>query len=205
VGRPRRYGAETEADLLEAAEQVLEEGGLAALSVRALAERTGVTTRAIYSVFTSKGHLLARLAVRGFDLLGRRVAELPVTDDPEADLVEAGLALRAFAARHPALYALAFGLDRPTADDAPSAEAARGEALAELRARVARVGGSVDEPELGAQVRAFHALCEGLAALERRRALQGEQAWRTALAVCVRGIAAPRPGLADARSSGRGA
>lgn len=194
MGRPRVHDADTAAGLLDAAEQMLQQEGLAALSMRALAARAGVTTRAIYSVFASKDEVLARLAARGFDVLGRLVSQLPVTDDPEADLIAAGLAFRGFATRHRALFGLVFGLGRPSSEPWPGVRSAQGAALDELRSRVARVAGQVDDAELQTQVRAFHALCEGLAALENRHALEGEHAWRAALAVCVRGIAAGRMG-----------
>ena len=85
--RPRRHDACTAKALLEAAERILQEGGVEALSVRGVAARIGTSTRAVYSVFGSKERLLVALGVRAFEMLGAGVAALPVTDDSAADLV----------------------------------------------------------------------------------------------------------------------
>ncbi len=193
MGRPRVHDAQTAADLLIAAEAMIEEEGLAALSMRALAQRAQVTTRAIYSLFESKDALLGDLAARAFDLLGQEVTELPVTDDPKDDLIAAGLAFRSFASAHPSLCRLAFNADRSPSESWPSARPAQLKALGELTERVARVaGGGLNTGDLSSFVLAFHAQCEGLAALEHRGALanrDAEETWRTALEVCVHGIA----------------
>src|ERR671932_919524 len=91
VGRRRQHDARTASALLDAAEQILHEGGIEALSVRSVATRIGTSTRAVYSVFGSKEQLLAALGVRAFEMLGTGVAALPETHDPAADLVAAGV------------------------------------------------------------------------------------------------------------------
>ena len=70
MGRPREHDEQTRAALLAAAEQIVADGGPAALSVRAVAEAAGTTTRAVYSLFGSKdGLLVEALARDAFEFL----------------------------------------------------------------------------------------------------------------------------------------
>jgi hypothetical protein len=64
----------------------------------------------------------------------------------------------------------------------------------ELRVRLLQETGLLDGHTVRDAVRAFHALCEGLAAIELRRLLtpgEEEHIWREALTVLVRGFALP--------------
>jgi len=54
MGRPREHDDATAAALLAAAEWILEEEGLQALSLRRLAEAADTTTRAVYSLFGNR-------------------------------------------------------------------------------------------------------------------------------------------------------
>ena len=70
MGRPREHDEHTRAALRAAAERLVAAGGSAALSVRAVAEEAGTTTRAVYSVFGSKdGLLVDALAQGAFEFL----------------------------------------------------------------------------------------------------------------------------------------
>jgi len=60
-------GAETETAILEAARDLLAEGGLDALSMRAVAGRVGVSATAIYNYFDSKSDLVQRVVRLGFE------------------------------------------------------------------------------------------------------------------------------------------
>ena len=91
MGRRREHDENTAAALLDAAERAIAEDGVDTLSLREVARDAGTTTRAIYSLFGSKDGLLGRLAVRAFTLLQREIEELPTTDEPRANLVEAAL------------------------------------------------------------------------------------------------------------------
>src|SRR6266536_2358768 len=103
-----KHDARTADALLDAAERIILEGGIDALSVRTVAARVGTTTRAVYSLFGSKERLMAALGVRAFEMLGAGVAALPTTADPAADLVAAGTTVfRRFAVEHPALFRIA--------------------------------------------------------------------------------------------------
>jgi AcrR family transcriptional regulator len=194
VGRPKEHDAATARALLDAAEEMIRAGGPAALTVRGVAEKVGSTTRAVYSLFGSRDGLLVALGVRAFELLGTAVRALPETDDPAADLVEAGVSVfRPFVVDHPALFGIGFR-GFVEAELSAKFEAARLDALAGLVAKVDRLhqanllgGRPVEEA-----VFAFDAVCEGLAELESRGryslsedALAGR--WRDTLTALVAG------------------
>ena len=195
VGRPREHDEQTAARLLDVAERVVDSDGVAALSVRRVAREAGTTTRAVYSLFGSKDGLAVALGTRAFELLRTAIGEHPATSDPAADLAEAGVTVfRRFVVDHPSLYAIGFQKLLPAPELAAEFRATSGEALAGLKARVARLepsglgGRTVQEATTE-----FHALCEGLAALELRGLLpagEEERIWHNALSALVYGFAA---------------
>lgn len=195
AGRPREHDEETALALLDEAERVVEAEGAAALTVRRVAEGVGVSTRAVYSVYGSKDGLLVALGARGFDMLLRRISELPRLDDPADDLVAAGVAVfRRFATEHPALFQVAIQWSLPEPALAAAFRNEAWQAWAGLTARIEPLeragllgGRSVHDAALE-----FHALCEGLAAVEARGMLpkdDAERVWREALGALVRGFA----------------
>jgi AcrR family transcriptional regulator len=192
VGRPKEHDAHTAAALLDAAERLVEQEGLAALSVRRVAHAGGTTTRAVYSLFGSKEGLVVALGARAFDLLGATVSALPRTGDPMADLVQAGLIFRRFALEHPALFRLGVQLIDVPRESRRAFAGAAYRALAALHERVGRLGdvGGLGRRNVEAAAWEFHALCEGLAAIEARCLIQGEDAnrlWADALSAHIRG------------------
>src|SRR5229473_2885265 len=105
MGRPKEHDARTGMALLDAAEQIIEQEGFADLTVRRVAREVGTTTRAVYSVFGSKEALIIALGSRAFEWLATRLDSMAATDDPVADLVEAGAgAFRQLAVEHPCLF-----------------------------------------------------------------------------------------------------
>ena len=208
MGRPRKHDEATGRALLAAAEAIVESGGVDALSMRSVASWAGTTTRAVYSVFGSKDVLVAALGAHAFHVLGDSVESLITTGDPAADLVEAGArGFRSFACEHPSLFRLAIQQSAiPTelvATFRPAAEAA----MAGLEQRLARLeqarllgGRSVHDA-----VCQFHALCEGLAALELRgvfsRESDPERLWREALSALIGGFAIAPGGAPKASPS----
>ena len=202
MGRPREHDEKTRAALLGAAEQIVADGGPAALSVRAVAEAAGTTTRAVYSLFGSKDGLLVESLARGaFDFLFTEIEKLDETDDPVADLIDVGvLVFRRLVREHPALYRIAFQRIVPGLDAGPELTATRQRAWNQLVAKVERLehaGLLGGKPASKAAVE-FNAMMEGLANAELRGAVlrllpegDEEQAWRGALATVVRGFRAP--------------
>lgn len=196
MGRPREHDERTAAALLATAERTIHERGFGALSVRSVAEQASTTTRAVYSLFGSKDGLVAALGVHAFELLGATVKALPGTDDPVADLIAAGLAFRTFALDHPALFAIAIQRSAPEVAPWLQVPAAAAEALKGLEYRLDRLSqarglGGRTITDAAFQ---FHALCEGLAALELRGncdPTQAQRLWQEALTALVNGFAVP--------------
>ena len=159
-----------------------------------MADDAGTTTRAVYSLFGSKDGLVVALGVRAYELLGAAVAGLPVTHDPAADLVDAGVVFRRFAREHPALFAVVIQRALPSPELWDQFRAAAAAALSVLCVRIDRVG---DRGGLGGRSTLdaawqFHALCEGLAAAELRSISECddlEARWRAALTALVYGLA----------------
>jgi AcrR family transcriptional regulator len=197
MGRPREHDEQTANALLEAAEKVVQSGGIDALSVRRVAEEVGTSTRAVYSLFGSKDGLLAALGRRAFELLGEAVDELPTTSDPAEDLVKVGaVAFRDFVINHPSMFRIAVQRTVGAQELAEAFRTTRIEALHGLQARVERLAqaGILDGRPTPDVVRQFHALCEGLAALELRGVIQqqeGARIWHDALSALVTGFGPP--------------
>lgn len=187
------------AALLDAAEELVQDRGVEGLSIRCLAEQVGATTRAVYASYGSKAGLLAALGERTFDILGAGVAALPLTDDPGADLIEAAVSVfRRFALEHPSLFRLAVQQVATPAEVIERFRPSAHTAFAELERRIARLGVT----PTGDAALAFHALCEGMAAVELRCMTDPERAeaqWRRAFAALIDGLA--RPGGRPARSA----
>ncbi len=98
------------AALLEAAGKLLEQGGPAALSLRAVARQLGVSHNAPYRHFATREDLLAALATEGFHALSQAMAKTRRAAGLEDDIVNwMGLAYIDFALKHPARYRLMFG------------------------------------------------------------------------------------------------
>lgn len=195
MGRPRVHDQQTAEALLDAAERMIEAEGPEALSLRRLAEQTQTTTRAVYSLFGSKDGLIVALANRAFEMLGAGIRALPTREEPVADLVEAGVVIfRRFAIDHPSLFRLAFQHRDATPSHLwPSVRPTQQAGLAGLRQRIARLGegGGLEDRALSEATIEFHALCEGLAALELRGLLpvgEEERIWRHALFALVSGL-----------------
>ena len=199
MGRTRVHDEATGAALLEAAEKIAETEGLQALTVRRVAEKTGTTTRAVYTSLGSKQALLSGLGVRAFDMLGAMVDRLPLTNDPAADLVAAGtLGFRPFVLNHPVLFQI--GFQKTLSSEVAQAMVPAAErALTTLHRRIARLR---DARRLGARTIPdasweFHAACEGLATLELRCIVPPEHAkrlWQDTLSALVAGWQHVTPG-----------
>jgi len=107
--------------LREAARAILEEEGLAALSLRAVARRAGVSHAAPYRHYSNHESLLVELAIEGFDELRAEIAAAASGPELEDERIsEIGAAYMRFVARRPALARLMFGPQLPNRDSFPS-------------------------------------------------------------------------------------
>jgi AcrR family transcriptional regulator len=133
--------------LIAAARAILEQDGLPALSLRAVARRAGVSQAAPYHHFPDKDALLAALGAEGFDALDRSMRErMAGVSDPARRLVASGVGYVAFAVENPALFQIMFGASMRGEGVHPERSAAGGRAYATLEKAVqATLGDKVDE------------------------------------------------------------
>jgi AcrR family transcriptional regulator len=106
--------------LVRAALGLIKRRGLAALSLREVAKRAGVTASAVYRHFADKEALLAAVAAEGFARLNAAFAVARTTHDsraPRARLKALGEAYIGFALKHPDQYRLMFGEGRADSQD----------------------------------------------------------------------------------------
>ena len=110
----------TKARLVAAASDLLDAGGQEAVTLRAVAERVGVSHNAPYRHFRDRNALLAGVAERDFDGMRQAFgAQGEARQDARSTLKAAAMAVVAYARAHPARYRLLFsdpGL--ASADDA---------------------------------------------------------------------------------------
>jgi AcrR family transcriptional regulator len=111
--------------ILEVAGEILEREGAQAVSTRSVAAAAGIRAASLYQLFGDKDGLLAALAVHAFDLYLSEKHTLEPTDDPVADMRRGWDMHVDFGLRHPALYLLMFGTDRPGRRPPAAAEADR--------------------------------------------------------------------------------
>jgi len=201
MGRPREHDEHTRARLRAAAERIVASDGPGALSVRAVADEAGTSTRAIYALFGSKdGLLVDALAQGAFEFLADGIEQLRLTRDPVADLVAVGVPVfRRLVIEHPVLYRVAFQRIVPALRAGPELIAARERAFAQLLSRVQRVkdAGLLGRKSVRIAAVEFNAMLEGLANAELRGAIlrilpagEEERTWHDALLTVVRGFSA---------------
>ncbi|KZY76693.1 hypothetical protein A3739_23180 [Oleiphilus sp. HI0067] len=98
--------------LLENAEALMSERGIAGLTLRELAERSNVSRQAPYHHFSSKHALLCAVAERSFDDLNALLDQSGLSDDPasiQQRLKDYVIAYVRYAAENPEKYELMFG------------------------------------------------------------------------------------------------
>lgn len=100
--------------LLEAAETILEQKGIGALTLRAAARDAGVSHAAPSHHFGDLAGLLSELAASGFIRLGEQIrAEVEIAgSDPKARILALGRAYVRFARTSPGLFLLMFRSER---------------------------------------------------------------------------------------------
>lgn len=106
--RPYHHGNLRET-LLTAADALLADHGLQALTLREVARAAGVSHAAPYHHFTNLDELLAAVAARSFDALAEAMASAARHPDPREALLRVGDAYVGHALRQPAHFRLMFG------------------------------------------------------------------------------------------------
>jgi AcrR family transcriptional regulator len=98
--------------IVAAARELLEAGGLEALTMQAVAGRVGVRGPSLYKRLPNRAALIAAIGASALEELRSTLAPLADADDPAAGLREVADAYRAFARANPRAYALLF-MDLP--------------------------------------------------------------------------------------------
>ena len=174
--RPAYHHGDLRRALVDAAAQLVAEGGSAALTVRAAAQAAGVSIAAPYRHFDDRAALLAAVLAEGFDELAARTeAARRAAPDARAALLAVGLAYVDFARERAALYRLMFS---PECDKAsyPELMAAGDRALGVLLGAVADVqaAGLIDAQQVQPLALAGWSLSHGLATLHGDGMFEGK-------------------------------
>jgi AcrR family transcriptional regulator len=96
--------------VVQATVRLLAEQGPSAIKARAVASASGLSTMVVYHHFGGIAELICAVVDYGFKELDRAFSQVPVTEDPMADLVALALTCRRVARENPHLYDLMFGL-----------------------------------------------------------------------------------------------
>jgi AcrR family transcriptional regulator len=140
----------TRRQILDAAAEILEREGAQALSTRSVAAAAGIRAASLYQFFGDKDGLLAAVAMQAFDrYLAEKHAVAP-TVDPVDDMRRGWDMHVGFGLRHPAVYLLMFGTDRPGRRP-PATEQAH-QLLLEFLGRIAAAGRLRVLPALAARL-----------------------------------------------------
>lgn len=174
--------------LLQAALELLEEGGGANLSLRAVARRAGVSTAAPYRHYADREALVSAVAGIGYQELAQRLAAVHPAPSTLDDVVEVAVAYVRFALDRPALFRIMFEGECDREDDERVAAVAAVSLY--LRSIVERTFPDTDPDALST---ATWALVHGLAVLHLDGKLPSDQAGDVDARVRagVRALAAP--------------
>ena len=109
--RSTYHHGDLRAALIQAADEIIAEGGIEAFSLRAAAQRAGVSPAAPAHHFGSAKGLLTEVALLAFERVGRYIEEAGHSDDVVTDMRALGLAFVTFAVDHPGHFRLMFRND----------------------------------------------------------------------------------------------
>ncbi|HVY11001.1 MAG TPA: TetR/AcrR family transcriptional regulator [Mycobacteriales bacterium] len=130
--------------IVAAAWALVERDGLAALSLRDLAQEAGITTPTVYAYFDSKNAIYDAMFGQAAEQFGAHMAAVVASGDVRADLIAATHRFAEYCIANPARYQLLF--QRTIPDFEPS-EASYAHAVAALgRARVRLVDAGIADP-----------------------------------------------------------
>jgi AcrR family transcriptional regulator len=115
--RSTYHHGDLRAALIQAADEIIAEGGIEAFSLRAAAHRAGVSPGAPAHHFGSAKGLLTEVAIRAFEVAGQYIEEVGRSDDAVADVRAVSLAFVLFALDHPGHFRLMFRSDMVNRDD----------------------------------------------------------------------------------------
>ncbi|WP_028049881.1 TetR/AcrR family transcriptional regulator [Cellulomonas sp. URHD0024] len=173
MARPRVHDDALRLRLLDEASAIVSASGADALTVRDLARRAGTSSSAVYSLFGSREDLVRAVGDEAFARFAARLAAVPRTQDPAADLLGLGLAYREHALRYPNFYRVMFSAAGAGARDGTRGPATQNETFLVLREAVTALVGRAVDAEPAAV--GLWALVHGLVELELDGLLPGDQ------------------------------
>jgi len=109
-------GANLRRRALDAAQALLEEGGVEGLHLREIADKAGSAVASLYYHFADKDALLTELATQGWHDLGTKIARAMERGSSSHRVDDASSAYLQFIQRHPKLYGLMQSRSVLTAD-----------------------------------------------------------------------------------------
>ena len=112
TAKPAPPKTSTAASILVAARELLDKEGLAAVAMRPVAERVGITPMAIYRHYADRACLLNAVADEGFHEIATQVQALQLKGGVEHRLMQVGEVFLDAALQFPNLYELMFLVPR---------------------------------------------------------------------------------------------
>jgi AcrR family transcriptional regulator len=177
-------------EVVAAGRELLEAGGLDAVTMLAVAERVGVRAPSLYKRFADRGALIGAIGGQALKDLADELDPFVRDTDPAAALLEIAVAFRAFAKRNPRAYELLF-MNLPPEARPPEEQNAR--AAAPLVEVTERLVGADHALEAARLVTAF---AHGFVSMEITGAFRlggdVDEAYRYGVGVLVDALADPR-------------
>jgi AcrR family transcriptional regulator len=165
LGNKHIVADDVRASILSASLDLMNQGGLAALSMREVARRAGVSHQAPYHYFADRESILAELVRDGFDrLTGYLEDSLKQVRDYDESIVAMGEAYVAFALDHSSQFRLMFRSEMVDSARHPETHAA-GERTFDLCVRIVTGRDQCNEPKEAMPVIAAWSMAHGLATL----------------------------------------
>ncbi|MGI4829773.1 MAG: TetR/AcrR family transcriptional regulator [Janthinobacterium lividum] len=115
--RSTYHHGDLRAALITAADEIIAKGGIDAFSLRAAAQRAGVSPAAPAHHFGSAKGLLTEVALLAFERVDRYIEDAGHSNDIVADVRSVSLAFLTFALHHPGHFRLMFRNDLVNRDD----------------------------------------------------------------------------------------
>ncbi len=160
---------ETSDALLAAAHHLLSTVGAEALTVRRIANEAGMSTMNVYSRFGGKDGVIDELYADGYRRLVERLEAVPVTHDPQIDIIAITDAYREFALANPTYYGVMFRSSIPGFVPSPDSLQV---AVGLLQSMVDRIESAQGEGRVATDLEPYEvaawiwATCHGLVSLE---------------------------------------
>jgi AcrR family transcriptional regulator len=160
---PRRPGLDSAA-VVQAAVELLDVEGPAALSLGRLAERLGIQTPSLYNHVDGMPDLLRRLALRNLQEMAACVGDAAIGRSGATALLAVGEAYRAYIKQHPGLYMASLRASGAQATPDPELVAAEERVLRVVLAVLASLG--IQEADAIHAARGLRSIVHGFATLE---------------------------------------